>query len=55
MMEIIAQDIRRIILGLLFVVAFGWTAALVFQGVNADKQAAWSLTAMGETVMNELG
>ncbi len=36
MVEAVFDDLRRIVLGLLFVVAFGWMAALVFPGAAVD-------------------
>lgn len=35
MNEIIFEDARRIVLGMLFVVAFGWMAAEVVPGADA--------------------
>ena len=47
MMNVIFDDLRKGVLGLLFVVAFGWTAALVLPG--GDKVVrTWDQTATSE-------
>jgi hypothetical protein len=51
MAAVMLEDIRRFILGLLFVVAFGWMAALVFPGGGEAKQAAWSQVALADNVV----
>lgn len=38
MNELIFEDVRRIVLGLLFVVAFGWMAAQVVPGDDGAPQ-----------------
>ena len=46
MAEVIFEDLRRVVLGLLFVVAFGWMAALVLPG-SADKtESGWKQVAL---------
>lgn len=48
MNEMIFEDLRRIVLGLLFVVAFGWMAAQVVPG--GDGAAGPQLAASAELV-----
>lgn len=50
MNELILEDVRRIMLGLLFVVAFGWMAAEVVPGADASAPAAQQLAAGAELV-----
>ena len=41
MMDAVFGDLRQIVLGLLFVVAFGWMAALMFPGAPTGEDAGW--------------
>jgi hypothetical protein len=41
MVELVFGDVRRIVLGLLFVVAFGWMAALVMPGADEHGNYRW--------------
>jgi hypothetical protein len=48
MNEMIFDDLRRIVLGLLFVVAFGWMAAQVVPG--GDGAMSQQVAASGEVI-----
>lgn len=39
-MNLIVEDLRKAVLGLLFLVAFGWMAALVLPGAPPPEQVA---------------
>ncbi|MBI5164510.1 MAG: hypothetical protein HY985_11485 [Magnetospirillum sp.] len=45
MSEVLVDDLRRVVLGLLFVVAFGWMGAQVLPGHdgNESDQVAFSV------------
>lgn len=45
MVGMILDDVRRILLGLLFLVAFGWTAALILPGADETRDGGWQQTA----------
>lgn len=47
MVGLIFDDVRRILLGLLFVIAFGWMAAQVMPGAAKDAQVASVQMAFG--------
>lgn len=50
MTNVIFDDVRRILLGLLFVIAFGWMAAQIVPG-GAEREAAQVAVSTGMTAM----
>ncbi|MGE5546158.1 MAG: hypothetical protein ACM33T_04630 [Solirubrobacterales bacterium] len=47
MAEVAFEDVRRIVLGVLFVVAFGWMGAQILPGQPEPQQMAVTVSAAG--------
>jgi len=54
MTAFIIDDVRRIVLGLLFVVAFGWMTALIFPGGDAYAGNVWQQTTLAGDIVPPL-
>lgn len=54
MAAFLVDDLSRILLGLLFVVAFGWMAALMFPGDDAYANETWQQAFVSEDVVPPL-
>ncbi|MDA8231010.1 MAG: hypothetical protein M0006_06705 [Magnetospirillum sp.] len=50
MVGLIFEDVRRIVLGLLFVVAFGWVAALVLPGEHQGEARWQQMASAGDVI-----
>lgn len=50
MVAVIFDDVRRILLGLLFVIAFGWMAAQVIPGAAKDDVSGAQVAFVGAVV-----
>lgn len=50
MVGLIFDDVRRILLGLLFVIAFGWMAAQILPGIAKDGDVGAQVALSGDVV-----